>query len=355
MKSHSLTRRLLAGAAGLMIGATGAVAFATPAFAGGDGEAAITGSWKSFTVTGSAICDETTGDSTVEWKVTNTSWVDIDAEITNVVADGEIEGDLAVGTVLAKGAEATGTQVVPAGTESVSIEVELTWTWQEKKWAYVPPQFFWKKGHWKWQWVEKSKTKTETATLELTDCEVPPPPPPSIPPNVILIASCDDLVFIVDNVGDAEATVELAPNTTVSYGPASGFSYSLDENGLVEAIVDDDASIDFGDEADESNPVVIGPVAPGDDPVAVGFEGLAGLEITVTLTLNGEVVEFEDGDNIVSYDDEIADLDCDSGEGGELPVTGVSTGLIALGAVVLLAIGGGLFLVARRRRVTFTA
>lgn len=44
------------------------------------------------------------------------------------------------------------------------------------------------------------------------------------------------------------------------------------------------------------------------------------------------------------------------GAGGEqLPQTGVSTGVIALGAVVLLVVGGGLYLVARRRRVSFTA
>jgi LPXTG-motif cell wall-anchored protein len=50
----------------------------------------------------------------------------------------------------------------------------------------------------------------------------------------------------------------------------------------------------------------------------------------------------------------------DTGAGGEadeesLPRTGASTALIAGGAVALLALGGGLFLVARRRRVRFTA
>lgn len=50
------------------------------------------------------------------------------------------------------------------------------------------------------------------------------------------------------------------------------------------------------------------------------------------------------------------ELGCDDGgEGGELPITGNTTMLIAGGAVALLALGGGMFLVARRRRVTFTA
>lgn len=42
-------------------------------------------------------------------------------------------------------------------------------------------------------------------------------------------------------------------------------------------------------------------------------------------------------------------------DGGGLPLTGASTGLLAGGAVALLAAGGGLFLVARRRRARFVA
>lgn len=49
--------------------------------------------------------------------------------------------------------------------------------------------------------------------------------------------------------------------------------------------------------------------------------------------------------------------DCESagGGGGSLPLTGVAAGSIAGGAAVLLAIGVVLFLVARRRRLKFTA
>ncbi len=360
MKSHSLTRRLLAGAAGLMIGLGGVAAMATPASATGfhhgdnfKGKAPV----KSFSLEGWAQCDQETGNSIVEWSVKNTS--KDKAEITNVVADGPVEGNLAVGTKLQKGEIAAGTQTFPAEVEQASIQVELTWTWKEKKRVYVPGKYFWSKGHWKTEWVEKSESKTKTATVDLTDCQAPPPPveeePPTLP-TIVALFSCDELVFIVDNDGDAEAIVELAPNTTVSYGPATGFSYSLAEDGTVEPIVDEDASIDYNDEADESNPVVIGPLAPGADPVSLGFEGSAGLAFTVSVTLNGELVEFEEGPLTFSFDEETAELDCDAeGEGGELPVTGISTGLIALGAVVLLAIGGGLFFLARRRRVTFTA
>jgi len=45
----------------------------------------------------------------------------------------------------------------------------------------------------------------------------------------------------------------------------------------------------------------------------------------------------------------------DEGEGGELPKTGAPTGLIAAGAALMLTAGAGMYLVARRRRITFTA
>jgi LPXTG-motif cell wall-anchored protein len=43
------------------------------------------------------------------------------------------------------------------------------------------------------------------------------------------------------------------------------------------------------------------------------------------------------------------------GGGGDLPVTGAAVGGIVGAAAVLLAIGAGLFLLARRRRINFTA
>lgn len=356
MKSTSLTRRLLASAAGLTIAAAGAVAVASPAYAtgghhgGGHGGSPVA---LSMNVTGSPTCDDETGESTVDWTVTNDA--EIAAEITNVVADGELDGDIEVGTSLAPGGTATASQDYPADATSGLLEVELTWTWYEKEWYWVDGRFPWSPKKKEWKWVEKTKTKTASDGGDLVGCEAPPPPP--TPPNIIVVSSCDDLVFIVDNVGDAEATVELTPNTTVDYGPATGFSYSIDpETSEVEAIVDEDASIDLSEEADESNPAVVGPVAPGADPTALGFAGSEGLEITVGLILNGEAVEFEEGENVVSFDDETAELDCDEGgEGGELPVTGSSTTVIALAAVVLLAVGGGMFLIARRRRIRFTA
>jgi LPXTG-motif cell wall-anchored protein len=58
-----------------------------------------------------------------------------------------------------------------------------------------------------------------------------------------------------------------------------------------------------------------------------------------------------DHDGIACEDDKPAP---GAGGGDELPTTGVPAGAIAVVALVLLAFGGGLYLVGRRRRVTFT-
>jgi hypothetical protein len=43
------------------------------------------------------------------------------------------------------------------------------------------------------------------------------------------------------------------------------------------------------------------------------------------------------------------------GEGGGLPVTGASTGVVAIVALLLVAFGGAMYVIARRRRIRFTA
>lgn len=53
--------------------------------------------------------------------------------------------------------------------------------------------------------------------------------------------------------------------------------------------------------------------------------------------------------------DDGADDGTDDGAGGELPKTGAPVALVAGAAVFLIALGGGLFLLARRRRTTFSA
>jgi hypothetical protein len=73
------------------------------------------------------------------------------------------------------------------------------------------------------------------------------------------------------------------------------------------------------------------------------------VKLTLTATVNGKSQS-----DFVKVDYQ-KPADCDSGQGGGLPVTGAAAGGIAGGAAILLVAGGVLFMMARRRKVKFTA
>ena len=74
------------------------------------------------------------------------------------------------------------------------------------------------------------------------------------------------------------------------------------------------------------------------------------IDLTFSATIGGE--PFKESTTIEYEQPE----DCDnSGGGGGLPLTGAAAGSIAGGAGAMLAIGAVLFLMARRRKVKFTA
>ena len=114
-----------------------------------------------------------------------------------------------------------------------------------------------------------------------------------------------------------------------------------------------------------------------DDPMTLRFEPSRGDPLNVEVAAGeSAIVEFpaspglsvdvlHDGRSIVDASEPIevrpAEWEqqrChedDDGEGGGLPATGLSITLAVVGALVLLAVGTGLYLTARRRRITFTA
>jgi hypothetical protein len=124
-----------------------------------------------------------------------------------------------------------------------------------------------------------------------------------------LNATCDSITFTLDNTkGTKDLTAVFTPN--------KGDAQTL--------------NVKAGDSGD------------------VTFTGEKGLEISITE--NGEDA------GTISYDKEKPE-DCavPPGDNTGLPVTGAAAGGIAGGAAVLLALGAVLFVVARRRRVKFTA
>lgn len=186
--------------------------------------------------------------------------------------------------------------------------------------------------------------------------------------KLLPLVGCDLLVFALRNNSEegVDLTMSLVPDQDTSHGHAPGFL------PLLDAEPDDDGFLEEPEDNELADPQQIGagemvgplgPFGPGESH-AHGFVAVAGLTVTV------EIAKVVDGkDPVVLETTDVkwdpTGLECDEdGNGGEkkdqekkdgLPVTGVSTGLLALGALALLAAGGGLLLLARRRRVTFTS
>jgi hypothetical protein len=121
--------------------------------------------------------------------------------------------------------------------------------------------------------------------------------------------TCDEMIFTVSNPKDGETvTITFTPNT-----------------GEPQTLV----------------------VEPGQTKQAK-FPASEGLKVTASAEgIDDETFAWEQPEG------------CEEGGGGggddgDLPVTGVAATGIAAGALVLLAVGGMLFMIARRRRTTFT-
>lgn len=150
-----------------------------------------------------------------------------------------------------------------------------------------------------------------SATMEIpAGCEAPAPPPLEIAEWSF---GCQSLTIIVDNPSSEDARLTFAPST--------GEPFEVEVAG--------------GDSA-----TVALPATPG---------------LTVDIRYQGtSIVDPEDPITIAPAEFEALACD-DNGEDGDLPATGGPIGLIAGGAVLLLALGVGLFLLARRRRIIFTS
>ncbi|MFY1700895.1 MULTISPECIES: cell wall anchor protein [Micromonospora] len=163
---------------------------------------------------------------------------------------------------------------------------------------------------------EPTPTPSETTpTDEPSESTPPASPTPSQPPvlpepgepTFELEQTCDQLTFGIDNPADGvEFTVTLTS-----------------EKGEVKTL---DA-------------------VPG-KKTSVSFDAYEGLKVTPSIgDVKDEVVVWE----------QPKDCEEEGGSGGGLPLTGAAAGGIATGAVLLLGAGAGLFVMARRRKLRFTA
>jgi len=246
------------------------------------------------TITGTSDCVSEDG-WTVTWTVTNEWPVDGKVKKVKVLSPegGEVTGDL-VGedVVLPKN---NGGEVT--GEQVVPADVEKAKIWVEVKFD---------NGH-KEGKVGVVKRPTEECTPP-EEPEEPEEPETPAEPTPIVKADCYLLIIGLKNPEDG-ADITLVMKT------------SKGETRELEVPAGSEKTTKFS--ADEGFSVEVS---------AKGLEG-------------STTVKYEEPEN------------CGGAGGGdsELPVTGAAAGSIAAGAGVLLAVGGGLFLVARRRRVKFTA
>lgn len=116
---------------------------------------------------------------------------------------------------------------------------------------------------------------------------------------------------------------------------------------------------------DGTDPVSV-TLAPGEEADDIEFAASAGLVVTISIGGSEVAVSVDSEEEGLPYaeitEQEWHALGCDAGDqpgedngegGGELPVTGGPVALVSAAALVLLGLGVGLFMVARRRRIRF--
>jgi hypothetical protein len=359
-------RRPLAVLGAAFVGLAAAVAVAAPASA------------HHPIVTGTAECDTATGDWKVTWTVAN-SETDLEGKITAVEltpAGTEIDG-IAVDAVLPKSGDGvlTGKQTVPGDSGATEATLKVS-------------------GYWNRDGKDVRSDAGGSVHFQGT-CAAP-----SSKPAATFVSKCDgsvvvtlvnaedatkDATFVVTGEGGftAEKTVAPGEDDTVTVPAANAGKITVTEKGGQEPVAtgkwtepegcakpgeptgevistcdelvfvvanpEDGVSITITFTPNTGEPKTV-TVEPGETET-VAFPAQEGLTVTPTAEgLETETIAWEEPE------------DCDNGGGGGgddggpiLPVTGAAAGGMAAGAALLLAVGAGLFLVARRRRIRFTA
>jgi LPXTG-motif cell wall-anchored protein len=130
--------------------------------------------------------------------------------------------------------------------------------------------------------------------------------------------------------------------------PAATYTLDCDNLTVSETNPADGDAIDVtvktNKPGDQPKTIALKPGAPFDAVFPVS----AGLEVTLTNSIKGKTL------NAFTFKGDKPTNCGGSGGGGGLPVTGENTGMMVGAAGGLLAVGAGLFVLARRRRIKFT-
>ncbi|MFG1913666.1 cell wall anchor protein [Micromonospora sp. NPDC048898] len=391
-------RRIAAIAAGALIGLTGVGVMASPASA------------HYSQVSGKAVCETTTGEWVVTWTVKSKAHYSskffrlrsveltpANTTVTNIKVSDPNKYPYDVNTPI------TGVQRVPGSATQATLAVKAKWDdgYPEDKAVKGTVTFG---GTCEKDTPPASPTPSPTTSTPPASPTPTPSPTVTTPPAAVTVptasfaSDCEGAVTVTlangaDATTDAKLTVK-ATGFSQTYTVKPGASKS----DIVVPAKAGAITVSEGDKLVGKPYTWTAPedcVKPGEpqagfestcDKLIFGFANPAnGKAFEVTLTPNkGEaqkrtvepgktvVVEFpaSEGLTVTPAAEGLDDTspiawekpaDCNPGQGGgdkdepALPLTGAATGGIIAGAVVLLAAGAGLFVMARRRRVRFTA
>ncbi|MET7818222.1 LPXTG cell wall anchor domain-containing protein [Micromonospora zamorensis] len=323
IRPKSPFRRIAAIAAGAVIGIGTMTMFAAPASA-------------HHPEPSGTYCLGSDGQVTVTWKVGNSE--NIDATITAVsstITSAFTGGDLKVGATLkAKGGKLLTATQTHTFSDTKKPKIELT---VEARWER-PDRI-----------VIEHRTVAATKSGR---CAAQPTPSPSSPtPTPTTTASPTPTPTTVSPSPSQTPTESPSPTPTATTPPAEPV-------GTVESTCD---KLTFTIENPADGTTVVMTLTPNKGEAktltvepgktgSVSFDAVEGLTVT-------PAAEGLDDNEPIAWE---KPAECNPGQGGgkdepALPLTGAATGGIIAGAVVLLAAGAGLFVMARRRRVRFTA
>jgi hypothetical protein len=230
-------------------------------------------------------------------------------------------------------AELQGVQTLGAGDQYAKIQVSVMW----------PGAFKTDSSEKIYKPTEKCKPTTPPTTTPPTK---PTPTKPTTPPTTEPTTTPPT----TEPTTTPPTTVEPSPTSPVTE-PEFVYEPTCDTVTVGITIPEDwkdgDITVVFTTSEGDSK-TIVGKVG---ETTTVEFPAVDGM--TITAAPEG----FEDEGATITYE-QPADCDTAGGGGGEepsLPLTGAAAGGIAGGAALLLAFGAGLFFMARRRQVKFTA
>lgn len=345
-------RRVLAVAAAAAIGLIGAVAIGSPASA------------HHSEVSGVPYCDVETGEWVVTWTIDSIAPRDVESYklilVDSLPAEHPVQG-----IAVTEGDEYPHSTTAPLIGEQ-RLPGDATW-------ALLKVRAEWENG------FKDTRKGVKDVVRFGGPCEKAPVP------QVDDASSCTELTVTVTNPEDGvtrtfavapsegdPVEVELEPgqSETVTFPASEGLTYAVEIKGeeIGSGAWEDpgDCTVDIPvahlSDCDSLTVEVTNPleeesieatISSGDESETLTIEPGESGEVTFDAD-EGTVATVTIGEESLDIAWEEPEEGCD-GEGGGLPVTGSSTGLVAGAAIALLLLGAGMFLVARRRRITFTS